>query len=383
MTLESEKPIGIASDGQLALMTAQAANDRNIPVLVLGKKGSPASFASDIFEGDPNNKSDQISFGGNVRSINLDTDHINTDGLVELDERGIPIIPNPKYTKIIQNRIAQKELLREAGIPIAPWLPAISRKELRDAYSVFDHDVIVKTAEGGFDGRGNKHVTTLEDLNEAWKEFEGQDMVVERRLPLIRELATIIGKDAYGGRIIFPTVESVHKNGMLEHTFYPSGAGEKLEKEIAEMCNKLLNVLEGEGLYGVEIFDTNLGLRINEIAGRTHNTGHWSIEGTNFSQFDAMVSIAAGLHLPERAEVAKPGEIVLMHNLNGGVDYKEMSEEDKEYIESEGGYVHWYHKGPREQFPPRKRGHITYFGNNREELLNRAQRVMKEIGFTS
>ncbi len=379
---EIQKPIGILSDGQLAMMTAESANKLGVPVLVLGKEGSPASHTSKIHVGDYNSAFDQLNFSKLVQSINLDTDHVNTAGLILLDKEGFQIVPPPKFTKSLQKRIDQRFLLEKAGIPIVAWAPVESREELNNAYFHLGEDVIVKTSEGGYDGRGNRSVDSVDKLEEAWRDFEGQQLVVEKRIPFKKEIATIIGEDIYGGRVIFPIVQSFHEDGMLDHTFFPSGEGEEVEKQAREFGGKLLDAADGPALLGVEMFvDQANQVLVNEFAGRTHNTGHWTIEGTSISQFDAMVLIASGQHLVE-PEIRRPRATVLMQNLNGGVQYNEMTEEHINSIQRDWAYPHWYFKTPREQFPPRKRGHITYFGGDRDVLLRQASYSIKEIGFT-
>lgn len=376
---EAEKyAVGILCHGQLAMMTGEAANRMNVSAVALGPgENSPASHAIDVFQGDFNNREDVFSFAQHVNSLVLDTDHVNTAPLIELHDNGLLIVPNPRVTRTIQNRILLKQALNNAGIPTAPWMPAYSRQELDEAFSNLKGDVIVKTAEQGFDGRGNRSVKTTPELDDAWEDLQGEELIVEERLEIQKELAMMLARDTNDFQVFYPLVESFHEDGMLEYTFYPSGVDEQTERQAERLGRDVLRAFSGPALIGMELIWSQEGqLVVNEIAGRPHNTGHYSIEACRTSQFENLVRIATGETVGP-TYLTQPDKTIVMRNLNGGT-LEEISESDYERVRDLDGELHWYHKSPR---PRRKRGHITLFGPDRESVSKNAETAIEAIAF--
>lgn len=375
---ETKSGIGILCHGQLAMMTGEAANEMGIKALALGpEENSPASYAIPVISGDFNNPSAQINFSYKVEAFVLDTDHVKTETLKGMYDEGFPIIPNPYVIHAINNRIRQKEWLENAGVPLAPWKPVLSRAELDDAFKHLGGDVIVKIAEGGFDGRGNIDANSSETLNAAWDKLKGQELVMEKRLKIEKEVAMMAVRDAHFNRAFYPLVESFHKDGMLEYAFCPALVDPRVEKEARKIANTILDTFEGPALLGIEYIKTKDGeLVANEVAGRPHNTGHHTIEACTTSQFANLVRVAVGLPLGP-VDLLNPDETVLMHNLNAGT-LESAGEAEHQAFRNHNGFLHWYEKSPR---PKRKRGHGTFFGPNRRSVMGAAKQAIAEINF--
>lgn len=381
-TPENFKPVGILYHGQLAMMTGEAAKKIGAEAIALGPgENSPASHVIPVINGDPNNPKDVLDFSEHTGSFVLDTDHIRTEVLRKLRANGFPVYPEPDVTEMIQHRRLQKVALAKAGLPIAPWRAALSRSEYYSAFKHLGQDVIIKTAKDGFDGRGNMHVNSEEGLVHAWEQFGGNDVVIEKRLTIIRELAVMGARDIYGNRVIYPPVESFHVNGMLEYTFYPSLAGPATDQKVKELGSGILDVIGGPALIGMELIESEeYGLVVNEIAGRPHNTGHFTIEACATSQFENLVRIARKESVGP-TDLVRPNQMVLMRNLNGGT-LTNVTDQHHKIVKNYGGDLHWYHKPPREQTPPRKRGHITLFGPDRDTLMRNAEKAIQAIHFS-
>ena len=383
--LKPEKPVGILCHGQLAMMTGEAAKMIGIAAIALGPgENSPASHVMPVDNGNFNDPETVKNFvaAHNIGSLVLDTDHVSAAVFKELQAMGISIIPgglDQEHTSVIQHRRAQKERLQQAGLPIAPWHPALSKQELFAAFKHLGEGVIIKTAEGGFDGRGNMHVDSLESLDNAWTVLGGRELVVEKRLPLARELAMMLAQDVRGNRALYPLVESVHQNGMLEYIFYPARVDKQVEQTVQGLGNDILAAFPGPGLIGMELMQTMDGqIVVNEVAGRPHNTGHFTIEACVTSQFTNLMRIATGQEVGP-ADLLNPDQLVLMHNLNGGT-LEGVNDQKYNVVRQLGGELHWYHKSAR---PQRKRGHLTLFGTSRESLMRNADDAMKAINFFS
>lgn len=372
---------GALCDGQLAMMTGEAADKIGVKSKALGLvEKSPASYAMEHIHGDYNNPEDQRAFSQVVDSFVFDTDHVQQGILQELHDNGFLIVPNPGVNKIIQHRIDLKQRLNDAGIPTARWLPVQSRQEAKDALISLGGDIVLKTTTEGFDGRGNAFVNSERSLEEAFENFGGRELIAEQRLQIGKELAMMIARDVYGNKAFYPIVESFHKDGMLEYTFLPAMINKQAEQQAMGMADQLLDAFDGPALIGAEFILTQDGqMVVNEIAGRPHNTGHYTIEAVQTSQFENLVRIATRQSLGS-TELLHPDQMVMMHNLNGGT-LTDVSKEDYQNVAELGGYLHWYHKTPR---PQRKRGHITLVaekGEGRAALMQKAQQGIKAINF--
>ena len=241
--------------------------------------------------------------------------------------RGVGTVPDARALAPTQDRLEEKELFRGLGIPTPefrfPQLPALA-----------------KTRRLGYDGKGQRLLTSLDDL--------GEDEIAEEVIPFRRELSILTARSRAGETVFYPLVENVHRDGILRLSRAP--AHDAPEAEARDYASRLLDALGYVGVLALELFQLEDGrLFANEVAPRVHNSGHWTIEGARTSQFENHLRAILGLPLGS----TETPEAVAMVNLIGELPQLER------LLRVPGAHVHLYGKAPR---AGRKLGHVTLVG---------------------
>ncbi len=293
-------------------------------------------------------------------------------------ETGTPVHPDPGTLRTIQDKLVQNRALAEAGIPIPEYRRVDDEDDLRAAGDAFGWPVMLKAREGGYDGRGNFPVASSEDPAAALSEIGG-DALAEEMVEFDRELA-VIGVKGDGEVRAFPVTETIHEEEILRRTVSPARTDAGTRGRAREVAFDVLDVLEGRGVYGIELFEVDGEILVNEIAPRPHNSGHWTIEGAASSQFDQHVRATLGWPLGA-AERRCP---TVSFNLLGDVDEPTAAALSgvEELLSAPGASLHWY--GKREVRPLRKMGHVTLTDEEStavETLLGRAETLESAVTF--
>jgi 5-(carboxyamino)imidazole ribonucleotide synthase len=252
--------------------------------------------------------------------------------------------PTPDALDVAQDRVDEKTRLRELGIATAPFLPVRTREELVAAVSSIGLPAVLKTRRGGYDGKGQMVLRAETELDTAWQVLGGVPLILEGFVAFTRELSIVAVRGRDGEIRSWPVVENEHREGILRVTRAPAlGA----DQAAAVACIRpLLESLDYVGVCCVELFDTPDGLLANEIAPRVHNSGHWTIEGADCSQFENHLRAITGLPLGSTA-AREPSAMV---NIIGTFPDRDA------ILPIEGAHLHDYGKAPR---PGRKLGHVT------------------------
>lgn len=278
-----------------------------------------------------------------------------------------PVYPSPEILRIAQHRRFEKEALRKAGVPVADYAPIRSPADLREALARFPGGAILKTATGGYDGKGQRVLRGDEpvDAEEVFRSLAGpesRELILERRLTFECELSVIVARNAHGQWAALPVAENVHRDGILHLTLVPARVPERTAEEAREIARTIAESLGLIGLLAVEMFATERGLVVNEIAPRPHNSGHFSLDACLSSQFDQHVRAVAGLPLGESA-LRQP---VVMLNLLGE-HLPPLYRHFEEIIAIPNLRLHLY--GKEEARKGRKMGHINVVAESTAEAL--------------
>jgi len=276
--------------------------------------------------------------------------------------------PAPMALEVGQDRLAEKKFLRELGVPIADFLPVGSHAALLAAVEDLGLPAVVKTRRHGYDGRGQAALHAAADINAAWSAIGEVPAILESFVPFRRELSLVVARDANGSLAPYPLVENVHHGGILRTTKAPApDVSADLQQRADGYAALLLDALGYVGVLAIELFELADGsLVINEFAPRVHNTGHWSIEGAQTSQFANHLRAVVGLPLG----ATTPLGFACMVNLIGTLP------DPGALLALPDTHLHLYGKDPR---PGRKLGHVTARAASvarRDELCERIQNLV-------
>lgn len=361
-TILPGQTIGIIGGGQLGRMMALAAKEAGFKIAVLDPAmDSPAGQIADVQLIAPYNDIEALEELAAVSDvITYEFENIDVEGLKRLCE--ISYVPQGSdLIRITQNRVAEKEELTKAGVSVAKYIVAESYAGLLEKSSSLDYPFIVKTARGGYDGKGQQTITSQAELKLAEQLFENGVCVAEQFVDFTKEISVIIQRNGYGETAILPIGENIHKNHILHETIVPARVDAVTIAEATEAAEAIAEHLEMVGTLAVEMFVLKDGsVMVNELAPRPHNSGHYSIEGTNSSQFHQHVRAICGwpLRKPELWS-----DTVMVNVL--GQHVAPLTSKIAQYP---NWSIHLY--GKEEAKHNRKMGHVTILTKDLESALN-------------
>ena len=356
--------------GQLARMTHQAAISlgQSLRVLSVNADDAAALVAADVRLGSHTDLAALRGFADGCDAVTFDHEHVPGEFIRALEKDGVKVYPSADALVFAQDKGRMRERLAELGAPVPRWRRVTQLSDI----SEFGLPAVAKATTGGYDGRG---VWMLEDETQAADLIEtGTNLIVEERVPLKRELAALIARSPFGQVAAYPVVETVQQDGICVQVLAPApGLSEQRALEAQQLAIDLATALGVVGLLAVELFETDDGLIVNELAMRPHNSGHWTIEGSRTSQFEQ--HLRAVLDYPLGA-TAMTAPVVVMANILGGAATEPgwdgpALDERMHHLMAHWPDVklHWYGKGQR---PGRKLGHVTALGEQFEEVRARA-----------
>ncbi|TYK43315.1 5-(carboxyamino)imidazole ribonucleotide synthase [Actinomadura decatromicini] len=376
MTYPADTPVvGMAGGGQLARMTQQAAIALGVSLRVLAGAAddSAAKVVSDVRVGDDRSLDDLLSFAKGCDVVTFDHEHVPGPHIRELEASGVPCRPGAAALAHAQDKLVMRERLSGMGVPCPAYahIPAGGALDVLEAFAA-EHGwpVVLKATRGGYDGKG---VWIIRDSGEAADLVprllaEGVDLMAERHVPFRRELAALVARSPYGQGAAYPIVETVQEGGICTEVIAPApGLSGDLAAEAQRLALAVAEGLGVTGLLAVELFETDAGLLVNELAMRPHNSGHWTIEGARTSQFEQHLRAVLDLPLGSTEPTAR---YTVMANVLGGDDPDVHSRYFHVMAHDPGVKVHMYGKESR---PGRKIGHVTVLGDDLADLRERAR----------
>ena len=281
-----------------------------------------------------------------------------------------PVFPPPSALATAQDRLSEKRCFQGLGIPTAPFAPVSSLEELERAARDLGLPAVLKTRRFGYDGKGQCVLRAPGDIQTAWAELGGVPLLLEGFVRFERELSLIGVRGRDGRTAFYPLVENEHRHGILRVTRAPApNLTPELQAQAERYSQELLDHLDYVGVLALELFEADGALFANEMAPRVHNSGHFSIEGAETSQFENHVRAVLGLPLGVTS-VVRP---CAMLNLVGALP------EPESVLRVPGAHLHFYGKVPH---PGRKVGHITVTASSPEELAARLTRLTALPGTT-
>lgn len=370
--------LGVLGGGQLGRMLLTETQKLDIYTLILDKSPNApcAQICNEFHQGDLMDFDTVYNFGKKVDTLTIEIEAVNIDALDKLVEEGLTVYPKPENLRIIQNKGKQKLFYRNNNIPTAEFSYFAFLQELKHAHenNIINFPFVWKSAQFGYDGNGVKIVRTVEDLN-ALPEGE---CIAEQLVPFKNELAVIVARNQSGETKTYPVVEmEFHPEAnQVEYVLCPARIHESIAEKAQEVALQVADAFDFVGLLAVELFQTeNNEILVNEVAPRTHNSGHYSIEASYTSQFEQ--HLRSILNLPLGSTESKVAGIMVNlvgeEGFTGNVVYENM---DK-ILQINGVTPHIY--GKKTTKPFRKMGHVTIVHKDINEARKIAQTVKETV----
>lgn len=313
-----------------------------------------------------------LAFGKDKDVLTVEIEHVNTEALEELENKGIEVFPKPSFLRMVQDKGLQKEFYKKNNIPTAPFQLIESKADLNNASTTFPF--VLKSRKGGYDGKGVQIVRSKEELNSA---FEGP-CVVEELIAFAKELSVIIARNKHGETRIFPLVEMEFNSeaNLVEFLFSPALVSSEIEQQAQTIATNIVEAADFVGILAVELFLTEDGqLLVNEMAPRPHNSGHHTIEACNTSQYEQHLRSILSLPLGDTMLV-QPAVMVNLLGApghEGSVKYTGL----EEALTMSGVHIHIYGKPFTKPF--RKMGHVTVTDADLNAAQQKARRLLELI----
>jgi len=377
-----KKRLGIIGGGQLGMMITEAAQNLNdeiseITVLDPTENCPAAQAGAKQIIGDFKDKDAIVKLAEQSDIITYEIESGNTDVLSKLKAE---IEPSPSTLSIIQDKLSQKKFLSKNGLPVSQFYEIVSIDDLHEKINELGLPVLLKARRDAYDGRGNFKITSLDEVEKAYRHFEGKSLMVEKFVNFKMEVSVIAIRNTKGEIATYPMVENIHEDNILKITIAPARVSDDVIRNAGEIAKKTMQVLNGAGVFGIEMFiDQNNKILINEIAPRVHNSGHHTLQSCKTSQFEQHLRAILGLDLGSTDLVHK----TVMYNILGpdGFEgkYKPVQlEKDGVYLKMYGKYV---------SKPQRKLGHFNVVdmndSKNTSELLGIADEVKNIVSIVS
>lgn len=351
--------VGILGGGQLGRMIALAGYPLGISVRLFETSieacgGQVTELVAGSYE--DHDALDKFVSGLDVATYEFENVPVETARYLS---NHLPVFPPPRSLEVAQDRLVEKTFFREQGIPTTEFVAVSSRLELDAAGDRLGFPFVLKTRRMGYDGKGQIVIASSEATEAAWSELGGVPLIAEAFVSFERELSIVAVRSTDGSTCFYPLVQNRHHNGILRVTRAPAEnipAG--LQKTAQEYANRALDALDYVGVLAIELFKVDDGLLANEMAPRVHNSGHWTIEGAETSQFENHLRAVAGLPLGS----TDPRGHSIMVNIIGEVPVAST------ILTVDHAHLHLYGKSPR---PGRKLGHVTLRGDDVVELERR------------
>ncbi len=361
--------VGIAGAGQLAQMTVLAGIPLGLRIAILGTSDEPASdTAAGRVDGSFSDAVALRKLGRVSRVVTLESEFVDPGALADIVAAGTPVRPDPTTLIRVQDKALQKQLLADAGLPLPRWIVAESLSDLDAIGRDLGWPLMLKRRRLGYDGYGNSTCANVDEAREAMRLLGAEDgVLVEAFVPFERELAVMVARRFSGGASAYPVVETVQRNHVCSHVIAPAPIPASQATAATNVALAAAEAANGVGVTGVELFAGPDGsILVNELAPRPHNSGHFTIEACETSQFENHLRGVLDLPLGPCGMQAAAAAMVNILGARTGLPAPDLGAA----MSVPGAHVHLY--GKREVRPGRKMGHVTTLGATTSEALARA-----------
>jgi 5-(carboxyamino)imidazole ribonucleotide synthase len=357
------KRIGVLGAGQLGRMLAIAGYPLGQKFGFYGSSHSePSALLGHMYmqSDDVGSLADLVSFADVITYESENTDVATVREIAKTT----PVYPGEKSLYTAQHRGREKGMFDQLKIPCAPYQVVDSLETLKVAVAKIGLPAVLKTTTEGYDGKGQFVLKDENQIDQAWSEIGGRELVLEGFVNFQRELSMVAVRNANNEHVYYPLVQNVHNEGILRYTIAPAReVSEETQQKAEAYMQSLLDELGHVGVLTLELFETVHGLVANEMAPRVHNSGHWTIEGAMTSQFENHVRAITGLPLGATTPRQPLAAMINIIGETGPVD---------KVLKMPKAFLHLYDK---EERAGRKLGHINVIAETEEELFE----VFKEL----
>ena len=363
--------IGILGGGQLGRMLALAGYPLGHTFRFFDP--SPEACAGEVGElinGTYDDEAALKAFADGLDVVTYEFENVPVEAARFL-EQFAPVHPNPAALEAAQDRLVEKRYFRTLNIPTAQFAAVDSREDLDKAVAALGLPAVLKTRREGYDGKGQRVLRGSADLDAAWDALGERELLLEQFVPFERELSIVAARSVDGDFRYYPLVQNTHVDGILSRTVAPAdGVSERLQRAADGYAHRIQTALDYTGILAIELFAPASGypdgrLMANEMAPRVHNSGHWSIEGSETSQFENHIRAVAGQPLGSTALRGRATMLNLIGTLPDPTDS----------LKIDAAHLHLYGKAPR---PGRKIGHVTVRSDD-EDTLAKSVLAVEEL----
>jgi len=366
--------LGMLGGGQLGRFFVIAAHEMGYKVTVLDPdSNSPAGKIADAhicaaFD----DQAALLKLANSCAAITTEFENVPAESLSLLADIK-PVRPSAYSVAIAQHRVSEKNFLKQAGLPVAPYA-VINQAEDLPADGDAIYPAILKVARFGYDGKGQARVSNQQEALAAFNAFEHEECVLEKMLKLDYEVSVVLARDAQGNVASFPTSENSHLNGILDVSIAPARGSDAISHQAQKLASMVAEKLDYTGVLGVEFFVCDGELLVNEMAPRPHNSGHYTIDACITNQFEQQVRVLTGLPLGS----AKQHSSAVMVNLLGDI-WPSANEAPAWLAALAQAQLKMHLYGKQAARAGRKMGHYTVLSANRDEAIKLAMQVRTEL----
>jgi 5-(carboxyamino)imidazole ribonucleotide synthase len=359
--IEQGKTIGIIGGGQLGQMLTFAAKQAGMRVVILDPNpdcsAAQAADSSIVAEYSDKKAIEELARRSDV--LTYEFENVDLEALEDVSDK-VLIPQGTELLRITKDRLREKTFLKEHGLQVAPFAAVSCREDLVSAIEEIGYPSVLKTCEGGYDGKSQLVFHTREDLKNADELLEQGRCILEGWVEFSMECSVMVARNMDGAISVFPVSENIHRNQILHESIVPARMSGELQSNAKKMAEKIADSLNLCGILGVEMFVGSDGrLYVNELAPRPHNSGHYSIEACNFSQFAVHNRAICNWPMP-KIDLLSP--VVMVNILGQHVDGCR-----KLVLKKPQWHFHDYGKG--EIRIDRKMGHVTILTDDIEKTL--------------
>lgn len=361
--------IGILGAGQLGRMLALAGYPLGLEFRFFdANKVSPARSLGEFINAEFNDLEALKKFSSGLALVTTEFENIDISAVKKVEEE-VSFYPGTKAVSVSQDRLLEKKFFGELGINTAPFAQVDSPADLANAGKTLGYPLILKTRRLGYDGKGQVLVKSESQVKEAVETLGGKDLVAEGFVNFKRELSVIAVRSVSGETAFYPLNVNTHIKGILSKTLVSADlVAPDMQKKAEDLAQKALVALNYVGVLVIELFDTDAGLVVNEMAPRVHNSGHWSIEGANSSQFENHLRAVCSMPLGSTVTYGHCAMLNILHTKPDMTALRKIP----------GAKLHWYAKEPR---PGRKLGHLTFVESTIKSLSEKVAQAEKYLVF--
>ena len=377
----TRQKIGVIGGGQLAWMMAIAAKDLGIELVIQAAShdDTAVNVADRVIYGKVADASATAELAEICQVITFENEFVDLVALQELvdqaGDRNLLFLPKLETLAISVDKLNQRQHFCDHHIPTPEFYGVDTELDLLASAEYLGYPLVLKARRHGYDGKGTWVIANEIELRSAWESMHKASAIAEAFIPFERELAVIAARSQSGEIVIYPIVETLQTNQVCHRTIAPARVNSTISAKVETIAKQIVTTLDAIGVFGIEFFLTAEGeVSVNEIAPRTHNSGHYTIEGCQTSQFEQLLRVVSGKPLGKVSMVAP---VAVMVNLLG---FEDISSINADYLDKRHAianfphtYIHWYNK--TRSAIGRKLGHVTILAETHDIAIDISDRI--------